>query len=180
MTSLNQNYKHLTSDEVSHFLEHGWVKFSNAMNPDIVDKWMSDLYIRMDMDEHDKSTWTTEYQHLPKHHEVPPQEFCPEAWEKFIEICGGGLNVEKDRMDDLRETWYGDAFIVNMGTEAKSKPDYHPPPPNTKEGWHVDNDWYRLFLDLEMALTLVFLWTDIPANGGGTWICEDGITRMSC
>jgi len=173
---LNKNYKHLTQEEVDHFLEHGWVIFPNTMNPEYVDKWMADLFVRLDMDPNDKSTWNWEYQHLPRHREVPAQEFCPEAWAKIVEMCGGGINVEPDRIDEERETWYGDAFIVNMGTEAKSKPDYQEPHPSQKDGWHVDDDWYRLFLDAQgTALTLLHCYSDIPVGGGGTWLCEDGI-----
>jgi hypothetical protein len=37
---------------------------------------------------------------------------------------------------------------------------------------------YRQFLDASgNALTLIFCFTDIPANGGGTCLNEDGIKR---
>jgi hypothetical protein len=41
---------------------------------------------------------------------------------------------------------------------------------------HTDNDYYRAFLDSsENALTVIHCFTDIPAGGGGTMLCEDGI-----
>jgi hypothetical protein len=177
--NLNKNYKHLSEHDVSHFLEHSWMVIPNALNPQIIDEWMSTLFTRMGMSEHDKSTWTTEYMHMAQHREVPPEALCPEAWQKINEICGGGIMVQ-NRIDPEREGWLGDAFIVNLGTEAKSKPEYHQPAPNTKQGWHVDNDSYRLFLDSQgTALTLLLCWTDIKPEGGGTWFCEDGMTRES-
>ena len=73
---------------------------------------------------------------MPRHRESPPEEFCPEefcplAWNKIKELCGGGLKYE-DRVDALRETWQGDAFIVNFGTAEKATDDYQEFPPNEK------------------------------------------------
>ena len=177
---LNQNYKHLTQEDVSHFLEHGWVNIGNAMNPEYFERWMEDLWVRLGMDPQDKTTWATEYQHLPRHREVPAAEFCPEAWEKMVEICGGGMSVEKDRIDEGRETWYGDAFIVNLGTAEKANPDYKEVEPNMKEGWHIDDDFFRMFLDSQYcALTLLLCFSDIPERGGGTMLAEDGLPGES-
>ena len=69
--------------------------------------------------------------HMPRHREAPPEEFCPLAWNKIKELCGGGLKYES-RVDEERETWYGDAFIVNFGTAEKAKGDYEEFPPNEK------------------------------------------------
>ena len=136
---LNKNYSHLSPDEVAHFLEHGWLRVSGAMDVDLVDKWVSELWIRTGYDEHDKSTWDKEYFHMPRHREVSAEKFCPEAWAKIKEICGGGLVVE-DRVDPERETWYGDGFIVNWGTKEKSAGQYEEYPPNEKVGRHSMSD----------------------------------------
>jgi hypothetical protein len=174
---LNKHYQHLTQADVSHFLQHGWFVIPNSMNRKYLDRWMEDLWVRMDMDPEDKSTWRTEYQHLPRHREVPAAEFCSEAWQKIVEVCGGGIRTE-DRIDASRETWYGDAFIVNLGTDEKAKADYQSPHPSQRDGWHIDDDFFRLFLDSsQVSLTLLHCYTDIPEKGGGTWLAEDG---MSC
>jgi hypothetical protein len=98
------------------------------------------------------------------------EEFCPKAWGKIIDIVGG-----EDRLDPVRERYAGDAFIINFGTEQRTKET--PIVPQDKTTWHIDDDWYRLFLDSSgNALTVIHCYTDILGdNGGGTTLCEDGI-----
>ena len=58
----------------------------------------------------------------------------------MVEIVGGA-----DKIDSVRERWYGDQMIVNFGNEELTKaPDADP---RTSKGWHTDDDWYRQFLD---------------------------------
>ncbi|KAJ4167425.1 hypothetical protein NW754_011240 [Fusarium falciforme] len=164
------SYKHLTPEDVQHFLHKGWLRVPNAIKEEYIEKWMKDLWTRIDYDENDKSTWHTEYLHLPRHREVSAEEFAPEAWNKIVEICGG-----EDRIDPVRERYYGDAFIINFGTadKAKEEPVFRP---QERVGWHTDDDWYRMFLDSSgNALTVIHVFTDIPAQGGGTCVCEDGL-----
>ncbi|EXJ95660.1 hypothetical protein A1O1_00782 [Capronia coronata CBS 617.96] len=141
LMSKSHNYKHLTPEEVEHFLTKGWLRVPGAIKEENIDKWMQDLWTRIDYDEHDKSTWHSEYLHLPRHREVPAEEFAPEAWNKIVDIVGG-----EDRIDPVRERYYGDAFIINFGSEDKTTQtvEYRP---QDKDGWHTDDDWYRLFLD---------------------------------
>ena len=141
-----------------------------AIKQKYIDSWMQDFWTRIDYDENDKSTWKEEYLHLPRHREVPAEEFAPEAWNKIIDICGG-----EDRIDPVRERYYGDAFIINFGSEDKTK-DNTPFDPKTSVGWHSDDDWYRMFLDSSgNALTVIHVFTDIPERGGGTCVAEDGM-----
>ena len=171
MAAKTHNYKHLTPEDAEHFLTKGWLRVPGAIKQEYIDKWMEDLWTRIDYDEHDKSTWHTEYLHLPRHREVPAEEFAPEAWNKVIEICGG-----EDRIDPVRERYYGDAFIINFGTADKTSADTSAFRPQDQTGWHTDDDWYRMFLDSSgNALTVIHVFTDIPPHGGGTWVCEDGI-----
>ncbi|KAF4967388.1 hypothetical protein FSARC_5046 [Fusarium sarcochroum] len=163
-------YKHLTEDDVEHFLRKGWLRVPKAIKEEYIDSWLKDLWTRIDYDEDDKSTWHTEYLHLPRHREVLAEEFAPDAWNKIIEICGG-----EDRIDPVRERYYGDAFIINFGTADKveKEPVFRP---QERTGWHTDDDWYRMFLDSSgNALTVIHVFTDIPDRGGGTCVCEDGI-----
>jgi len=167
-------YKFLTPQEADHFLTHGWLKVPNAIMPEYIDAWMADFWVRTGYDEHDKTTWKDEYLHLPHHRQVRHDQFCPEAWNKILDICGG-----EARIDPEREGWIGDNFIANFGSEARSKSQFENSP-KEKKGWHFDNDWYRHFLDSSgTALTIVHCFTDIPPHGGGTWLCEDGIARES-
>ena len=167
---LPASYSSLTETEASFFLHHGWLRVPNAINPEYIDKWMADFWDRTGYDPNDKSTWKQEYLFMPHHRQVRIEEFCPEAWKKIVDIAGG-----EDRIDPDRERWIGDNFIVNFGSEARSK-GHKCTDPATRAGWHADNDWYRQFLDSAgTAMTVVHCFTDIPPDGGGTWLCEDGI-----
>lgn len=131
---------------------------------------MKDLFVRVGYDGHDKSTSHTEYLHLPRHREVPEEEFCPDAWNKITD-CGG-----LERIDPVRERYYGDAFIINFGSEDKTKLVSDKFRQQERSGWHVDDDWYRCFLDWSgNAMTIIHVFSDIPPRGGGIWLCEDGL-----
>ena len=163
------SYTHLTPDDITHFKTHGWLHVPNSMDGSTTDRWVSDLFTRIGYDPDDPKTWHTEYLHLPRHREIPAGELCPEAWAKAVELCGG-----EEMVHPYHERYYGDAFIVNFGsqaTEAVGKDD-----PSRMDGWHIDDDWYRLFLDSTgNALTVILCFSDVPERGGGTWVCEDGL-----
>lgn len=126
-------YTHLTEAERAHFVEHGWLKIENAIDPKFLDEWMDNFWVRLGMDPDDKSTWTEEYVKLPRHREVRCEEFCPTAWAKMCEIVGG-----EDKIDPVRERYYGDQFIVNFGTKEIEGGSHNP---QELKGWHTDNDW---------------------------------------
>jgi hypothetical protein len=51
-----------------------------------------------------------------------------------LEVVGG---IEK--VDPVRERWFGDQMICNFGSEAlKTSKEV---PFNQLKGWHTDNDW---------------------------------------
>lgn len=164
-------YACLTDEEAEHFLVHGWLKVEGGFERKHIDEWLPDFWVRTGYDEHDKTTWKEEYVHVAHHRQVRNEEFCPKAWGKIMDLCGG-----EDRIHEARERWVGDNFIVNFGSEARAKEDPASHPPQTKTSFHSDNDWYRAFLDSSStALTIVHCFTDIPKNGGGTWLCEDAL-----
>ena len=169
--SPSKPYKYLTDAEAEHFLTHGWLKIENGFDKKYIDEWLPDFWIRTGKDEHNKATWNEEYLHVAHHRQVRNEEFCPTAWGKIVDICGG-----EEKIHETRERWVGDNFIVNFGSEARSKEDPLSHPPQSKPGFHSDNDWYRCFLDSSStAMTIVHCFSDIPENGGGTWLCEDGM-----
>jgi len=164
-------YNYLTQEQRDFFLKHGWLKIPQAINKKYIEEWMKDLWIRLDYKEDDPSTWKEEYVKLPRHREVPAQEFAPDAWKAAVELVGG-----EDRLDPIRERYMGDHFILNHGTEHWRT---HESPPLETGGWHTDNDWYRQFLDSSgIALTFIHCFTDIEPRGGGTFLCEDGTTQV--
>ncbi|KAF8899531.1 hypothetical protein CPB84DRAFT_1847730 [Gymnopilus junonius] len=76
----------LTQAQRDHFLEHGWIKIPNAISKPIIDEWTKNVWVRLGWDEHDKATWEEEYVKMPRHREIPVQEFAPSAWEAMCEI----------------------------------------------------------------------------------------------
>lgn len=126
-------YTHLSAEERAHFVEHGWLKIENAIAPRYLKEWMENLWVRLGMDPEDKTTWNEEYVKLPRHREVPAEEFAPVAWAKMCEIVGG-----EDRVDAVRERYYGDQMIINFGAEERVGKTHTP---QELTGWHTDNDW---------------------------------------
>ncbi|KAJ7105843.1 hypothetical protein C8R44DRAFT_745498 [Mycena epipterygia] len=161
-------YNYLTKEQREFFLEHGWLRIPNAIDKKILDKWMSDFWVRLGWDEHDKSTWKLDYLKMPKHHEIPPSDFSPDAWKAMCEIVGG-----EDKIDKEREYLTGDNFIPNFGSKYWKT---HLHPVEEAKGWHTDNDYYRQFLDSATnALTIINCFTDVKPGQGGTFLAEDGI-----
>ena len=72
--------------------------------------------MRLGWDENDKSTWEEEYVKMPRHREIPVQDFCPTAWEAMCELVGG-----EDKIDPVRERYHGDQFIINFGSDYWDK-----------------------------------------------------------
>ncbi|KAJ7268433.1 hypothetical protein C8J57DRAFT_1325134 [Mycena rebaudengoi] len=139
-------YSYLTKEQREFFLEHWMAAYSERCK--ILDKWMSDFWVRLGWDEHDKSTWKLDYLKMPKHHEIPPSDFSPDAWKAMCEIVGG-----EDKIDKEREYLTGDNFIANFGSEYWKT---HPHTIEDAKGWHTDNDYYRQFLDSSTnALTII-------------------------
>jgi hypothetical protein len=166
-------FRYLQPQDAEHFLTHGWLRVPNAIKQEYIDEWMSDLWTRLDFDPNDKSTWHTEYLHLPRHREVRAEDFAPKAWDAICDLVGG-----EDKLDPLRERWYGDQFICNFGSAARTAEET-PEPPRDRATWHIDNDWFRQFLDSSgVALTVIHCFTDVLPNGGGTILCEDAIKGM--
>jgi hypothetical protein len=77
---------YLTSDQLQHFLTHGWLRIPNAIRPEIIDAWTKDVWVRLGLDPDDKSTWKDEYLKMPRHREVPVEEMAPEAWKAMCEL----------------------------------------------------------------------------------------------
>ena len=133
-----RQYKYLSKEEQDFFVTHGWLKVEGAIKQEYIDSWMADMWVRLGYDEHDKSTWTEEYLKMPRHREVRCEDFCPDAWNKMLEIVGG-----EEVVDPIRERYYGDQFIINFGSEQRVQEAKEGKfaKPNEFRGWHTDNDW---------------------------------------
>ena len=78
-----RQYKHLTEADRKQFLEQGWIRVPNAMNKEIMDEWLSNMWVRLGMDPNDKTTWKPDYVTMPGHREVRIEELCPDAYNKM-------------------------------------------------------------------------------------------------
>jgi len=171
-----KEYKYLTSEQVGHFLEHGWVLIPSAFTLEKANEFTHDVWVRLGYDKDDKSTWAKERIHMPHHHREPTQTFAPKAWGAMCELLGG-----EDRVDPKNSTW-GNSLIVNLGTEENEdgKGEDKVVNPKNLNNWHVDGDFFVHFLDSpEQALLVVPLFSDIAPRGGGTYISPDGINLVA-
>ncbi|KZO99822.1 hypothetical protein CALVIDRAFT_525340 [Calocera viscosa TUFC12733] len=165
-------YKVLSEEQRQHFLEHGWIRIEKALNPEIMEKWLADFWVRLPGKPDDPSSWEFVDVAMPRHREVPNADLLGPAWPAICELVGG-----EDRIHPVRERYQGDQFIFNAGSkEFENWPAEKDIPPQQHTGWHTDNDWYRQFLDSSgNQLTIICCYSDILPRGGGTWLAEDGI-----
>ncbi len=124
-----RSYKVLTEEQVSHFLEHGFVVIPECFTKEASDEWTKDVWTRLGMNPNDKSTWIRERTNMPEHRRLKVLEFAPKAWDAICDLVGG-----HDRITEPSQTW-SDSFIVNLGTPEGEGKESHP---KELEGWHVD------------------------------------------
>ncbi|PSK38126.1 hypothetical protein B9Z65_1317 [Elsinoe australis] len=164
------DYK-LSTEEIDHFMQHGWLKLPDCFPQEQADKLVSTVWTRLGMDPKDKSTWHTERTNMPRHTEFLASDFAPKAWSAICELLGG-----KERIADYHKNW-NDALIVNLGTPEGAGEDI---PGGDLPGWHVDGDFFAHYLDSpEQGLLVIPLFTDIRPGGGGTYICPPAIPKMA-
>ncbi|EJF60388.1 hypothetical protein BD309DRAFT_868296 [Dichomitus squalens] len=164
-------YKYLTPEQREHFLEHGWVKIPKAVKAEYVKAFTENVFVRLGYDPEDKSTWTKEKIHMPRHREIPTREFMPKAWGAMCELLGG-----EDRIDPTLFESCGDSLIVNLGSDEWVDKTIEP---KDLGNWHIDGDWFTHFLDSgEQGLTVIVLYNDIKPRAGGTYVAPDGIKNV--
>lgn len=165
-----QKFEALNTEQVASFMNHGFVRIPGAIPVDKCDLWIENVWNRLGFDPNDKSTWTAERTHMPKHHAVSAKELAPKAWAAICELSGG-----EDRLYPGVEMWT-DAFIVNSGSPETEGQTVLPKDLND---WHVDGDFFIHFLDSpEQGLLVIPCWSDVDENGGATWICDEGPKRI--
>ncbi|KAF5336837.1 hypothetical protein D9611_003209 [Ephemerocybe angulata] len=166
-------YRYLSSEDVSHFLEHGYIIIKSAFTKEKANKWTGALWTRLGLSPSDKSTWTKERIHMPVHGREKVETFAPKAWAAIQDLLGG-----EERIDEAASTW-GNSFIVNLGTpELEAATDTIAP--QDLDNWHVDGDFFVHYLDSpEQALLVIPIFSDILPRGGGTMISPDGLDLMA-
>ncbi|KAK7690249.1 hypothetical protein QCA50_006904 [Cerrena zonata] len=170
---MTKEYQALTSDQVDFFMEHGYVVIKQAFTKEQAAAWTETMWVRLDLDPNDKSSWKQERIHMPFHKKETVASFAPKAWEAMKELLGG-----EERIDEASSSW-GDSFIVNLGTPDLEKEGSEIAPPDLPN-WHVDGDFFVHFLDSpEQALLVIPLYSDIKPRGGATYIATDGIDAIA-
>jgi hypothetical protein len=157
-SAVNPDYV-LTEAQKEQFLEYGFTKIEKCFTREQAAEFTADMWTRLGMSPTDKTTWTAETTHMPRHRQVAVSEFAPKAWAAMCQLLGGA-----DRIWESFGGW-GDAFIVNLGKpeyKAEDRLDLR----KDLWGWHNDGDFFVHFLDSrEQALLVIPLWSDIvPVN----------------
>ncbi|KDR84828.1 hypothetical protein GALMADRAFT_217902 [Galerina marginata CBS 339.88] len=168
-----QQYEYLTSEQVDFFLENGYIVIKDAFTKQQAAHSTANIWLRLNLDPNDKSSWDRERIHMPSHVRVKVAEFSPKSWAAMKDLLGG-----EDRIEERASAW-GDSFIVNLGTD-KWEQTAKPIAPQDLDNWHVDGDFFVHYLDSpEQALLVIPLYSDIQVMGGGTMICPDGINLIA-
>lgn len=169
--------KHLTHEQLAHFLEHGYIHLNGCFSRAAAHRWTSDMWTRLGYDASDPSTWLTERINMPSHRSESIKTFAPSAWQAICDLLGG-----EDRIAPSSAIW-DDGLIVNFGChepgEAKTG-EVEWTQPRDLRGWHVDGDSFTHFLNSpEQGLLVLPLFSDIQPRGGGTIICPEGIKAIA-
>ena len=160
------SYRHLTDEQVEHFLERGFVTLKGCFQPEEVDGWLETAWVRFRCDPDDPSTWREKRIHLAARESVDSREMAPAAFGAAADLVGGA--------DRIVLPWlWNDSFIANLGVGDDRAWD---PPSAAVGGWHKDGDFFRHFLDSpEQGLLAFVLWTDMQHRGGGTFVAADSV-----
>lgn len=160
------HYETLTSAQVEHFLQRGFVTIKECFTEADAREWLGDVWVRLGYDADDPSTWAEPRIHMPTLNRVEVRDFAPKAWGAICDLLGGADRIQQPTM-------WGDGFIANLGIGADRPWE---PPSAEVSGWHKDGDFFRHFLDSpEQGLLTIVLWSDIEHRGGGTFLAADSI-----
>jgi hypothetical protein len=161
----------LTEEEKEHFRKRGFLHLKNCFTREQAESIIKDVWVRLDMDPADKSTWFSGKRNMPNLNSFSSADFAPKAWAAICELCGG-----EDRVTAKSREWR-DGLIVNLGSPEDEGKEVDP---RELDNWHVDGDFFVHYLDSpEQALLVIPLFTDIVPGGGGTMICPEAIPKVA-
>ncbi|KAJ3736893.1 hypothetical protein DFJ43DRAFT_1110886 [Lentinula guzmanii] len=170
---MTQQYRHLSPEQVEHFLKYGYIVIRNGFTEEKAAEWTKTIWVRLGLNPNDKSTWTRDRIHMPWHRRERVATFAPKVWDAMQDLLGGAERINED------ESRWGDSFIVNFGNKAleDATERIHP---RDLDNWHVDGDFFVHYLDSpEQALLVIPIFSNIKPGGGGTYIAPEGIQMIA-
>jgi len=158
----------LSSGQVAHFLEHGYVKIESAFPRNAALRCTQRAFDSLGYDIQDPSTWKLPTARVAPSYFTDIRIAAPSIWSAVCQLLGGVERIA--RVDD--KSW-SDFVILNLSNEF-GKP--WTAPGDYTSGWHKDGQQFRHFLDSpEQGLLGVTLWSDIAPRGGGTYIAPQSV-----
>lgn len=161
--------RHLSQQQVQHFLEHNHIVLENAFPREAAAEWVADAFARGGVDPANPATYESGISFFGKKSGVKRlvdvREFAPDVWNACCDLVGG-----EERIDDPYA--WSDSFVVNFPSPT---PQDWNPPDHAQGSWHIDGNFNHFLDSPEMGLFVLVLWKDIEPRGGGTAVALDSV-----
>jgi ribosomal protein S18 acetylase RimI-like enzyme len=163
--------RELTPQQLSHFMEHGFVVVRRAIDAQLCEQWRTQALERVGVDPSDPGTYPSELTGVPSKRSLPVDVLAPRAWAAMCDLIGGPQRAA------AVPSW-SDGFALNLGSPGCA---WHPPAADfAGAGWHKDGWMFRHFLDSpEQGLLCLVCWSDILPRSGGTFFSPDSIGAVA-
>ncbi|MCX5661983.1 MAG: hypothetical protein NTW19_20075 [Planctomycetota bacterium] len=159
----------LTDAQLEQFYSHGLITLERVLPPDFCEAEVKKAWVRLGIDEHDRSTWSFTRTNMPVLDRFDFPAVAPRAWDAICDLLGGPERVQMP-------CTFGNNMIVVLNN---AKEEWQPPSAKSP-GWHKDGDWFEHFLDSpEQALLIIVVWRDLEHRGGGTYFACDSVGEVA-
>jgi hypothetical protein len=156
----------LTSSEIDHFVQRGFVVIKDAVQKDVREEWYRKGLQRLARVKAIPANGIIELTHTKSEffHTIAPR-----AWKAITQLLGG---EERVMVPEIR-----DDFNFNTQTVADHQ---WLSPSEQQTGWHIDGDYFKRFLDSpEQGLLCLILWSSVGEKEGGTFLACDSIGKVA-
>ena len=161
----------LSAGQIDHFISHGYVTLPGAFSRERAKERTDHAFRRLGYDRNDPGTWKKTRLHMSLEHLDDFETYAPEAFAAAADLIGGADRIKRPAMIS------SEGFIVNF-TDGADRP--WEPPSALSHGWHKDGNWFHHFLDSpEQGLLMIFVYSDIRHQGGGTFGALDSVGHIA-
>ena len=161
----------LTDEQIETFINDAVLRLDNAVDVDVVNRWVAAFCERTGIDLDDASTWPGPFAQTATRWgtaaEVPIAELAPRLWGAMCDLVGG-----EERFAGA--VTINDRFVANFARGADQP--WRDPITNGGGG-HIDGDFNHFIDSPESGLFCVILWTDVAERGGATYIAPESVGR---